>query len=111
MDVPVRARLVKESRKSRRAQLEAEKKGWEETETIGGVAQFTSSPHSSVFRASFADGWIEATFLPDQGADGTLIFLQLLQTIKQKATNLRALSLIPEHMYRGSTGDPFVTGN
>lgn len=77
-DEPTRARLFEEYRKPKRAPLNSEKKGSERTEPFGRVAQILSWPHSSVFRASFADGLVAANVLADQGAEGDLISTQLL---------------------------------
>lgn len=73
--------LLEEYRKAKRARVEAGRNG---AEKIGRVTEEASSPHSSVFRASFANGKIEVSVMADQGADANLMSKSLLRNVQKK---------------------------
>lgn len=75
------------------------------------VSQTIATPHSFLFKASFANGVVETEIMADQGADANIVSWQLWDKIQKKMRNTRATILNPEQTHREVTGDPCLTCN
>lgn len=101
-----KTKLLEQYRQAKRARLDDTRKN------AGGVNRIVdtpSSPHSSIFKVSFARGCIETKVMADQGADANFISAKLLDEIKQKMGNIQQQTWNPPQTFRGVTGDPCLT--
>lgn len=76
---------------------------------IGPVLQTTSSPYSAVFKATFANGWVETDLMSDQGADASFLAEDLIAQILRETPNAKMVRFKTEHIHRGETGEPCLT--
>lgn len=97
--------MLEEYRKAERARIEAGRNG---AGKVGRVTDAASSPHTSVFKESLADGKIEVSLMADQGADANLMSKCLPESLWKEMPSLQPKSLGPVQVYRGGTGEPFA---
>lgn len=107
-DKNTKASLLEEFRKAKRARIEAGRGG---TGTVGQITNAVALSHSSVFKASFADGKIEADIMADQRADANIMSKRLMMRIQREMPELQPVALCSAQVYKSVTGEPCVTCN
>lgn len=76
---------------------------------IGLVTQTTSSSHSALFGATFANGSVETDVMVDQGVDPNFIAEDLIAQLIRNAPSAKIVRLKIEQIYCRLTGEPCLT--
>lgn len=98
--------LLEDFRRAKRARIDAAKR---KDRKVGQVIRSTSSSHSALFKAIFANGTVEKDLMADQGADANFIDEQLLEQIQKETPSTKITQYNAEQVYRGVTGEPCLT--